>query len=481
MKYEAHHLGPHSDGHLWTGWAAAAKSSSGPAARRLPPGETKALLRHVSFQQPRLGIVTLAAPAQHALHLVAQGRRQLLTCRDDYPLLRFALVAPMEQGPLEICNTAPGSQEVLIHAFHLLPLPGMRSAAWLPPARRLLHKITGAPAQWSPADFPCSHFDGLKYLQWNPDVQQAMLDRKCRSALQHYLKFGRREARAFPFAVDRPPNPGSLLNLAHRLRTQEQEQKNGRQALEAKQVAADERNKLLSEENELLLLQLHQVQEELEQYFLENRKLQESQQKLTTLESEHSELATRHSSVATAFKELESKHSSLVAERDQALRERELIDTSLKALAAESSNLRVKAVDAAAKNESLAQEIKEVRDDLAKSTTENKSLLQELQKVQGELVKKVSENSELQDRQKSALTVRQDLESRIQTLATERDNATKERDALKKTATERAMRIAELEAQVADQAERQKQIDEEMAKAEGQLDMLKDLLRPALT
>ena len=61
-------------------------------------------------------------------------------------------------------------------------------------------------------------------------------------------------------------------------------------------------------------------------------------------------------------------------------------------------------------------------------------------------------------------------------LAATRDNLKKERDALKKTATDRAMRIAELEAQVADQAERQRLIDEEMAKAEGQLDMLKDLL-----
>jgi hypothetical protein len=66
-------------------------------------------------------------------------------------------------------------------------------------------------------------------------------------------------------------------------------------------------------------------------------------------------------------------------------------------------------------------------------------------------------------------------------LAAKLDNLTKERDALKKTATDRALRIAELEAQVADQAERQKQIDEEMTKAEGQLDMLKGLLLSELS
>jgi uncharacterized coiled-coil protein SlyX len=55
----------------------------------------------------------------------------------------------------------------------------------------------------------------------------------------------------------------------------------------------------------------------------------------------------------------------------------------------------------------------------------------------------------------------------------------KERDQLKKTAGDRAARIAELEAQIADQAERQKQIDEQMVRAETQLEMLKEFLQPA--
>jgi predicted nucleic acid-binding Zn-ribbon protein len=57
--------------------------------------------------------------------------------------------------------------------------------------------------------------------------------------------------------------------------------------------------------------------------------------------------------------------------------------------------------------------------------------------------------------------------------------AVKERDQFKKTAVDRASRIAELEAQVADQAERQKQIDEQMIRAETQLEMLKEFLQPA--
>ena len=68
-------------------------------------------------------------------------------------------------------------------------------------------------------------------------------------------------------------------------------------------------------------------------------------------------------------------------------------------------------------------------------------------------------------------------------LASERQSAleaaAKERDALKKTASDRAGRIAELEAQVSDQAERQKQIDEQMIRAETQLEMLKEFMQPA--
>jgi hypothetical protein len=72
------------------------------------------------------------------------------------------------------------------------------------------------------------------------------------------------------------------------------------------------------------------------------------------------------------------------------------------------------------------------------------------------------------------------LETSSKALLTERDTARKERDLLKNTVNERTTRVAELELQAADQAERQKQIEEEMARAEGQLEMLKDLLRPSV-
>ena len=88
-----------------------------------------------------------------------------------------------------------------------------------------------------------------------------------------------------------------------------------------------------------------------------------------------------------------------------------------------------------------------------------------------------------------------DIQARFGALATERDALTKQRDdlkakldaavsendALKKSTHERAVCIAELEAQVADQAERQRQIDEEIAKAEGQLEMLASLFESGVS
>jgi hypothetical protein len=91
------------------------------------------------------------------------------------------------------------------------------------------------------------------------------------------------------------------------------------------------------------------------------------------------------------------------------------------------------------------------------SREESELHLLQLQRVQEELEQYFLENRTLQEAQ---------------------GKHAEERDALKKTVSDGAMRIAELEAQVADQAERQRKIDEEMIKVEGQLDVLKDFLRP---
>ena len=106
-----------------------------------------------------------------------------------------------------------------------------------------------------------------------------------------------------------------------------------------------------------------------------------------------------------------------------------------------------------------------------------------LRKERDALIKAKDEQAKLASERQSALEAAVKAKDEQAKLASERQSAleaaVKERDALKKTAGDRAARIAELEAQVADQAERQKQIDEQMIRAETQLEMLKEFMKPA--
>ena len=106
-------------------------------------------------------------------------------------------------------------------------------------------------------------------------------------------------------------------------------------------------------------------------------------------------------------------------------------------------------------------------------------LRRNLKKIEGERAFQVQLASERQSALEAAVKAKEEQTK----LASERQSAleaaVKERDALKKTASDRAARIAELEAQVSDQAERQKQIDEQMTRAETQLEMLKEFMQPA--
>lgn len=57
-------------------------------------------------------------------------------------------------------------------------------------------------------EFPTCYFDGLQYLQENPDVATAVEDRKELSALSHFLSTGRAEGRKFRIATSTLPNHG---------------------------------------------------------------------------------------------------------------------------------------------------------------------------------------------------------------------------------------------------------------------------------
>jgi uncharacterized coiled-coil DUF342 family protein len=185
---------------------------------------------------------------------------------------------------------------------------------------------------------------------------------------------------------------------------------------------------------------------------------------IQALRQERDSLATRHQQLAT-------ERDALASEKDVLAKEREALKKEIEAGKAGAAETEKKRADLAAQLDARTKE----RDTLA---AENKALDSRLSSL-------ASEHSELATRHQQLATERDALISKKDTLAkerdqsrTERDALIKERDQLKKTAADRAARIAELEAQVADQAERQKLIDEQMIRAETQLEMLKEFLQP---
>jgi hypothetical protein len=195
----------------------------------------------------------------------------------------------------------------------------------------------------------------------------------------------------------------------------------------------------LREENKLLLSQLHQTQEELERYFVDNRRCQ-------ALEKQLSEQEITKQQINAAQKEVSEQLDQACSERDSATRERDELKSKLTAAAAAAA---VAASDFETKLASLAEAHHAERETTKKENDQLKTTLAELQ-------------------------------HKIQQLDQSLSNVSKDRSALKKVVSEGSLRIAELETQLADQSNRQQQINEEMAKADGQLQMLKDLLRPSL-
>ena len=528
MSHLAFHLHAAEDDRRWPGWDSATTSGpKGQSARSLAPRQKKTLVEKVGAGGHGLAVLALAEAPSNLPSLVVGHRHVPLQRSPQHPALAFAAVDFTPGTSIALAAADAKVDPVLLLDFYLLPLPGHPGLRPTSLLGRFGRKIAPRQRAWSPADFPWSHFDGLAYLQQHGDVANAVLARKCRSALHHYEQFGRSEGRPFPFAILHPPNPGSPLNLANSLRTynslehrklQESQQKlkeletahqelatrhtslvtsekdlaakhrqlvtdfkelEGRYASQRTSQQTQQKN--LTEENELLLLQLHQVQEELEQYFLENRKLQESQQKLKELEKNHQEVVTRHTSLITSEKDLATRISALEAEHSDLVTEREALQSDHSSLSILHSSLVAERDDLATRHSSLVTALEEVQGQHSSLSAERDASQIKAKQAEDAWGVLAQERDALQARVKEiegaagAATKERD-QARV-----EREAAAKERDTLKKTVSDRAIRIAELEAQVADQAERQKQIDEGMAKAEGQLEMLKELLRPALT
>jgi chromosome segregation ATPase len=167
---------------------------------------------------------------------------------------------------------------------------------------------------------------------------------------------------------------------------------------------------------------------------------------------------------------LTAKHKSLQEEfetlKAQATRtEKNAVHTQLATLASERDQLKKSAGDHHNALAAAKQELEALKAQAA-----------EAEKKRTELSGQLDARTKERDSIASEKNV---LNAQLATLASERDAFAAERDQLKKTVADRSSRIAELEAQTADQAERQIQIDEQMVRAEAQLEMLKDFMRPS--
>jgi hypothetical protein len=191
---------------------------------------------------------------------------------------------------------------------------------------------------------------------------------------------------------------------------------------------------------------------------------------------------------------LEARLSTLVSEKDAIAKERELFQKDLAAAKSQVAETEKKRADLemqrTKERDTLVAEKQALEARLSALDAEKKGLVAGRELLQKDLAAAKSQVTETEKKRAdlemqrtkerdTLVAEKQALEARLSTLVSEKDAIAKERDQLKKTAGDRASRIAELEAQVADQAERQKLIDEQMIRAETQLEMLKEFLKPA--
>ena len=216
------------------------------------------------------------------------------------------------------------------------------------------------------------------------------------------------------------------------------------------QKEALEKNKVLQEESDLLLMQLHQVQEELEKIFLTNQdaqgkikleidskqaaleKLETEKKNVAALKKQRDELTASQQDAQTKFKEIQKKYDLLLAQHQQVqgeLEKRSLINVevnekikleiaskqdALNKLTAEQKNigalkkqrdeLNVAHQDILVKNKSLQEEsdlllaqLHQVQEELEKYFLLHKEKEIEVQKLQDRWLRAAQTYHELQD------------------------------------------------------------------------------------
>jgi len=232
-----------TDHHHWPGWApAVTPTSRGLPFRLLRAGQQSNLSLSLIRDEPLLLVVALPKPASRALlrcfRLVGDGQNIELHCNPDFPRYLFGVLEPEQeagnsfQRPTHLeflMETDSGaatrernssSPSLKITDVIVMPKAGKFSRYWASPWRRVLSRLLNRALPWSPADFPYSHLDGLKYLLIDGGARNDLTARRHRTAAHHLYAKGRHQKKQPVFAVDREPNPGTLRALIEWMETE---------------------------------------------------------------------------------------------------------------------------------------------------------------------------------------------------------------------------------------------------------------------
>ena len=429
-----------SDQSAWRGWPAEIVTASGDHARVLEFGKSLTLEARGDLGQKNLVVLELAeAGSASGISLLKAEINGLALTRhfnSEFSHHILFIVPPGASLPSRPAISlgwnpakATASQKLAglrIQAVYFLPARGMFSKVWASKKRIADSKKAGGKPEWSPEDFPCSHFDGMAYLIENPEVLEALESRKASSAIEYYHKSGRKGNPLPPLAWQAGPNPGSIENLV--------------------QTARDHGKNLLT---------LLQLEKEFHRTSALNLALDKQLVKNEELAAKHAEQRDGLKSELEAALKAKDEQTKLGSERQSALDQ------------------------AKSENDLLLNQLHTVQEELERYFLKNKESLAALDVRTKERDEQTKLASERQSELEAAVKAKDEQTKLASERQSELEAAVKERDTLKKTAADRAARIAELEAQIADQAERQKQIDEQMIRAETQLEMLKEFLQPA--
>jgi len=162
------------------------------------------------------------------------------------------------------------------------------------------------------------------------------------------------------------------------------------QSLE-KEVKNSNVQKELAEENDLLLAQLHQVQEELERYYLENEKNKGLAAEKASVENKRQALEAEKKALEQRLKEqqttVEKENAVQIAKQRALAEEKQSLESKLQAM-----QQQVQSLEKEVKNSNVQKEL----------TEENGLLLAQLHQVQEELERYYLENQKLKQEQKPA-------------------------------------------------------------------------------